>query len=364
MDYTAILKRAFHITKKYRALWVFGILLALFGGGSSGGSRFNFGGNPGNGTSADMPFGGGNPFGAIDPTAILTVALALVCIVFILVLAGIVLVPVLRTALIGMVNEIEAGEKVAVKTGWRIGWSREAWKVFLVSFLINLPLVIFIVIAVALVVAPFMLGIFDKSLLPLGIGLGIMAVIAFILLMILISLIVKPILELSWRYAALRYTGARESIGLAFQRIRTDFKRVAISALVMFGVDIVGGIVLFFAMVVVLILGALLAAVPALLGYILTQEITVALLAGVPFFLLIVFPLGLFAGGLYQTYHSTAWTLIFNELEMPEETDASEPTPPELPETVMPEDNSTPLPEDSDVAAENSDTQPPENLTL
>lgn len=37
MDYGAILKRSWELTKKYKWLWVYGLVLAVFGGGGSGG---------------------------------------------------------------------------------------------------------------------------------------------------------------------------------------------------------------------------------------------------------------------------------------------------------------------------------------
>ncbi len=51
MDHMRILRRAFDITRAYRALWVFGILLALtaaHGGSSGGGGGGNGGNNQGN----------------------------------------------------------------------------------------------------------------------------------------------------------------------------------------------------------------------------------------------------------------------------------------------------------------------------
>lgn len=38
MNYSALLQRAFNITKRFRVLWLFGILVALTGGGTSSGS--------------------------------------------------------------------------------------------------------------------------------------------------------------------------------------------------------------------------------------------------------------------------------------------------------------------------------------
>ena len=43
MDPIKILKRAWHILWSYRALWVFGLILAMAGAGSSGGNGSNSG---------------------------------------------------------------------------------------------------------------------------------------------------------------------------------------------------------------------------------------------------------------------------------------------------------------------------------
>src|SRR5690606_27232424 len=55
MDPVKILKRAWHILWSYRALWVFGLILALAtagstGGGSNNGTRYSF-----DGESQEMP---------------------------------------------------------------------------------------------------------------------------------------------------------------------------------------------------------------------------------------------------------------------------------------------------------------------
>jgi hypothetical protein len=57
MDHIRILKRAFSITTSYRALWVFGILVALTAGGNfSGGSNGGGGsGGPGSGSGTGLP---------------------------------------------------------------------------------------------------------------------------------------------------------------------------------------------------------------------------------------------------------------------------------------------------------------------
>ncbi len=42
MNQTALVKRAFAITRRYRVLWLFGILVALTGGGGGSGSGVNY----------------------------------------------------------------------------------------------------------------------------------------------------------------------------------------------------------------------------------------------------------------------------------------------------------------------------------
>jgi hypothetical protein len=52
MDHMKILKRAWEITRSYRVLWVFGILLALT---SANGGSSNGGGSGGGGGSSSLP---------------------------------------------------------------------------------------------------------------------------------------------------------------------------------------------------------------------------------------------------------------------------------------------------------------------
>ena len=59
MDYTKILTRSFEVVRRNRALWLFGILLALFGGGGGGGGGFPGGGTGGSGRTGPT---GGLPF--------------------------------------------------------------------------------------------------------------------------------------------------------------------------------------------------------------------------------------------------------------------------------------------------------------
>ncbi len=325
MDYAAILKRAFHITVKYRALWLFGILLAIFGGGYNGGRIGNFGnsGSGGNFSGGNAPLGD-NPFATMDVAVVLAIIAVVILLVLALIVVGTIVRAVSRAALIGMVAKIETGDTVAVKDGWRIGWSARAWRIFLVNLLVGVPLAILAIVTLAFSASPLLLMAIDQSLSPFAIVLTVIFIIVWALFFFAISVIISPVLELSWRYTVLRETNATESLRSAVTLARRRLKDVVISVLVMFGVGIGVAISTFFIMIILLILGVMGGGIPALAGYLLTQETLVAVLAGVPIFLLIVVVPMLFFSGLVVVFQSTVWTLIFNELET-KETPTTEP---------------------------------------
>ena len=330
MDYVALLKRAYHITIKYRALWLFGILLAIFGGGRGGG---NFGGGGGPGAEGD--FSGGNvplhnPFAGIDPVVLTAVIAVVILIVLVMMVVAIVIRSVSRAALIGMVAKIETGDTVTVKDGWRIGWSARAWRIFLINLLVGVPLAILAIVTLLFAISPLALMAVDNSLAPLAIVLTVMFVIVWALVLMAISVVLSPVLELSWRYTTLRETGVIESLRQAVALVRQRLKDVALSVLVMIGVNIGAAIATFAVVILLLIFGVLGGGIPALVGYLLTNEPLVAVLAGVPLFLLIFIVPLLFFSGLVVVYQSTMWTLIFNELtaEPTEPAEAIEPVAP------------------------------------
>src|SRR5690554_54275 len=128
MDHMRILRRAFDITRLYRALWVFGVLLALTtasggpGSGGGGGRGDNGGGFP---PPGNMPFPRDFPpfrnfppdWSSIPPEVINTViavVIAAVCIGLALAVLFTIVRYVSFTALVRMVNRYEdTGERVS-----------------------------------------------------------------------------------------------------------------------------------------------------------------------------------------------------------------------------------------------------------
>ena len=71
--------------------------------------------------------------------------IAVIFVVFSMILGLVVAVAryVAETAVIRMVDEYEnTGTKMTVRQGFRIGWSRTSWRLFLINLLVNLPLIL------------------------------------------------------------------------------------------------------------------------------------------------------------------------------------------------------------------------------
>src|SRR6188508_2293373 len=113
MDHIRILKRAFSITTTYRALWIFGILVALTAGGRISGSSNGRG-------STSVP--GPRTWPTLSPDAItglIVAGLVILAITLLLFAAAVIARYVAETALIRMVDQHEAtGVKVGVRQGF------------------------------------------------------------------------------------------------------------------------------------------------------------------------------------------------------------------------------------------------------
>jgi hypothetical protein len=129
MDHMKVLKRTWEIIWRYRALWVFGIIFALTtAGGVNRGTQYSFNGED---------FSLGREFHIEEipelTSALIAIGVGLACVTFILVIASVVARYVAETSLIRMVDDYEeTGEKHSVRQGFRLGWSRTAWRLFLI----------------------------------------------------------------------------------------------------------------------------------------------------------------------------------------------------------------------------------------
>ncbi len=147
MDHVKVLKRALHIAWRYRALWWVGLLLVLAGGGVTGGFSGRMPGGASSGARGDgRPWQGewenwpnyrsfSDAWEEVAP--ILAGAAVLIAVLLVVaVLIGIIKVIaryVTRASLIQMVAQHEeTGEEVGFRSGLRLGWSRSAFRLFLI----------------------------------------------------------------------------------------------------------------------------------------------------------------------------------------------------------------------------------------
>ncbi len=369
MDYLALLKRALSITWRYRALWLFGFLLALCSGGSGGGN-FNPGGNFFQGGG---DFGGGGDMPSlpqIDATIIISLLILAGCLTLLLILLSIIIPVIARTALIGMVGQIEAEQPVTMRDGWRIGFSGRALRLFLVSLLIGIPVFILALILIALALSPLLLlfsG--EEAGIVIAIIATILAVLLVILVLFVINIVIRPILEIAWRQTVLGQYGVIDSVRQALSLIRRRLKDVFVVWVLTFGLSIGWFFVALFAVLPVALIAALVVGgIPAALVYFIANSGLGAAIAGVPLALLVLMIVTSVAQGFYLIFDSSVWTLAYLELlkepepspsidETEEETEDTTETPspaPPAPSAPSPSDQPDTPQNDPDETVEQS----------
>ena len=356
MNQTQILRRAWKILWSYRTLWIFGIILAL----TSVSPRSN---NVNYQLSSE-DFNNGRPF--ITPPAdvakefermvdtleayltperlhsLVGIAIALICLLLLVAVVFRIANYVSRVALIRMVDRYETTEqKVSWKQGFRLGWSRPAWKLFLIDLVIYVPLVLVFVAlfgCAALPLATSMLAGEEPGAVSLVTMIGALFLVIFAVF--IITLLLSLVMELIRRECVLKESGAVDSIRQGLLLLRRQFKDVFLMWLILLGISIVFIVAMIPVIILFLGIGALVGAGMGYLAYTIwgvagdVTTILTAIAVGLAFFFpIIVIPLA-FLGGLRETYISTAWTLTYRELNLLESVTAEIPSPAEpAPET-------------------------------
>ena len=346
MNYTKILSRAWKILWSYRALWVFGIIVGMAsGGGGSGGS----GGSGGGMNSGGMNFSNQSglfPFEIPDQfrqdlarisrsfisgnfmeviQAWIGVVIGVFCLLILLGIMFRVAYYVSQVSLIRMVDDLEnSGEKMTFKQGLRLGWTRNAWRLFLIDLVIYLPFVLGILVLIGLAAVPLIPGLRNSSNPAFGwiiISIGLFFLV--IVLAVIVGVVISLIMEIIQRVCVLTGLGVMNSIRQGLQIIRKRLKDVIIMWLILIGIQIgyfvvVIPIVLILSAVGILLGGGLglgtYFAINSVAGF--TSGWIVAVIVGILLFLLVLAVPMIFINGLAQTYLSSAWTLTYREIAL------------------------------------------------
>ena len=329
MNHINILKRSFNITVNYRVLWIFGMLLALTSGGGGGNGGGNGGGGGGN-NGGQSSFNWQNPFSEIPQiqipsaitNAIISIAIGLACVIFILIVVGAIVRYVSETALIRMVDEHEkSGEKLTVRQGFRLGWSRAAWRMFLMDLLIGWSFVIAFLLLLTIAALPLLVWLTKNT--PLQVigtiisgGLILLVIFAAIVMALAVSLIIL----FARRACALEELGVFASLRRGFEIVKQRLGDVLIMGVIMFGIGLVWALVTIPIILGIVVAAAVFGGLPALLvgsGVgLFTSGATpwiVAAIVGIPLFLIAVIIPGTLIGGWQKVFSSTTWTLTYRE---------------------------------------------------
>lgn len=354
MDPVKILKRAWYILWSYRALWVFGLILALAAGGASSGQGSNnsyqyeqsSGENP-QMTPQDMQeafrdfqrelnqlFEQGVPEADITPEALTAFLWVIGAFVLVMVIVGIVMAVaryVSETAVIRMVDDYEAtGNKMTVRQGFRLGWSRTSWRLFLINLIINLP-----AIALALVLLVMGIGLYfaiangNADFAAFNVVSTIVLAFLAIFVVVILTVVLKLFRHFFWRISVLEDADVGESLRRGFTFVLENWKSVGLMWLVMIGLGIVwafASIILFIVtiplVIVTTVVAVLIIAVPLLLFVAIFSTFLSSWLpwiAGGLFVAPLFFPLAfspwLLLGSWQAVYTSTVWTLTYREIK-------------------------------------------------
>ncbi len=364
MKHMQILKRAWTILWSYRALWIFGILIAMTSTSFSGNSSSNSGGSSRGGTPSgtytipnNLPpeisrfFQQINDFFTHGITPQITgifiaVVVGLVCLFVLIAILMRAINYVSQVALMRMVDHFEStGEKLNWRKGLRLGWSRSAWRLFLIDLLIGLPFFLVFLVLFGCAAIPVLLGLLGGTG-PTHLGvIGTIGLVFLILfLVIIVSVVLGLFMEIIRRVCAIQGQGVLDSIRQGWQMVRQSLKDVFLMWLILVGIRIGYSLVLIPVFIALLLLALLIGGGVGVVVYFAVHalaSLTAGIISAVGVGLLILIALisipMLFLSALGETYVSTAWTLAYRDIN-PTLPIAFDPVPaPDLPAEGSPE---------------------------
>jgi len=299
MDFGHLISESFRITLKYKVLWIFGIVSAIFGGFPQ---AFNFSFNMPGGfgsssgmmdDSKDTTFTGLDFVKYIDPNT-LALVVALMVIIFLTVIFVVIYIQTWAyAALISQTLNIVKRKTPTFKEGKEIG-EKFFWRIFLFRFVFGLVLIPVILLLFILPLLFFMVG--QNGL---AIAFGIIEIMIFIIGIMIYAVAVGIISEFGIRKMIESNLKVIESIELGWHLLRDNLGK----SLLVWLVNIALGFALGFAFFIIMM---------------------VFLIVGVVFFLLnpwlVLIPIILFLvtisifGGIWNVFAFSYWSLAYTQL--------------------------------------------------
>ena len=353
IDPIKIIKRAWYILWSYRTLWIFGLILALAAGSaSSQGSNNGYQYEQGHGENPQVTpqsiqeafrdfqrevnklFEQGIPKMDISGQELTTFLWIFGTFILVMVIFGIVMAIaryVSETAVIRMVDDYEAsGNKMSVQQGFRIGWSRTAWRLFLINLIVNLP-----AIALALVLLVAGIGVFfavvngSADFAAFSVVSAIVLAFLTIFVVVILTILLHLLRNFFWRICVLENADVRESLQGGFALVLENWKNVGLMWLVMIGLGIVWAVasaILFIITIPVVIVTVIIAILVVVVPFLLFVGIFSLFVGGIlpwiagglfvaPLFFPLAFLPWVLIGSWQAVYTSAVWTLTYREIK-------------------------------------------------
>ncbi len=287
MDHFDILKRAWNITWRYKALWVLGLFVGV---GSSGGG--------GNAFSTDDGAAAGRLSRWIEANLglVLFVAGWLVVIGFVFFVLSV----AAQAGLIWGANEAAEGHSPSLREAWRIGFAR--WgRTFMTGLALWVPF--FVLIAIMVIVIVGMVG-GGAMLGDEAAGVGLVAGLCFVLpifvgVLVVAAVIISIIYELALRYGVLDDVTFGRAIAAGWRDLRAR-RGAFVMWLVMLLPGMAFGVVAL-ALAVPFMIPAIGLAAAERYGFVMA-------LLGILFLVLLL------PSAIYATFVSSAWTVFFRRM--------------------------------------------------
>jgi hypothetical protein len=364
MDTMQIIKKSWNLVWRYRALWLFGFLLALtvnntFWLASLWDNEEGAVENrviisntmtikmPGQGLTIDFRPPGGpvirieglEPgwYRDLSKDARLSDVWALLITIGIVVLISVILSILFRytsqAALIRMVDENERVDKMtAIGRGLRLGWSRVAGKLFLIDLLLTLAVILVFSLLFTLAISPFFIFALEGAsenvaLVVIVILLSLAGLLLFTSLAIAVAFLLSILRPVMYQACGVDGLGVWASIRQGFILLKTRFNQVIVTWHLWLAVKVGWAIAIIPVMIILsplmlltTLIGIVIGGVPALLATGVASLFVdpvfawiIGAIFGLPFFLLETLAPIFFLSGLVEVFKSSFWTLSYRE---------------------------------------------------
>ncbi len=301
-NFGEILTRAWHITWKYKVLWIFGILAGCSQGGGSGGGGGNSGGQryPEGPSDFQVPPEIQRLQPMLERAADWVaenwwIFIVLGLVIFLLILLGIFFGVIGR---IGLIKGSYQAEQGADRLAFGELFSASLpyfWRVFGLSFLIGLA---FLVILLPLVV----LGIVTA-------GVGFLCLLPLICLLIPVGWAVNLIIEQANRAIVLEDCSMLEGFKRGWEILKANPGPLIVMSLILFGISLGVGIVLALPILIVV--------VPAVIAFAMNEGRSFTPLFIAIGAICLYAPISWLLSGILNTFIHSSWTLTWMRLTHP-----------------------------------------------